>query len=58
MPNENNNDNNDLSDLSIDEINKLYSDIIEFPEDVRLSANKFNNPNYTSTTGSACNGGK
>ena len=36
MPNEN--DNNDISDLSIDEINDLYSDILEFPEDVRLSS--------------------
>ena len=35
MPNEN--DNNDLSDLSIDEINDLYSDIIEFPDDNRIS---------------------
>ena len=32
MPNEN--DNNNLPDLSIEEINDLYSDIIEFPDDM------------------------
>ena len=56
MPNDN--ENNDLSDLSIDEINELYSDIIEFPEDVRLSANTFNvGPGYSGST-SCAGGGK
>ena len=32
MPNDNNND-DDLTNLSINEINNLYSDIIEFPAD-------------------------
>ena len=36
MPNDNNDD--DLTQLSIDEINDLYSDIIEFPQDVRVAA--------------------
>ena len=50
MPNDNNDDN--LTDLSIDEINELYSDIIEFPEDARLSRNSMNNPTYS--LGSTC----
>lgn len=35
MPNNNNDE--DLTNLSIEEINDLFSDIIEFPENVRLS---------------------
>ena len=35
MPNDNNDD--DLTKLSIEEINDLYSDIIEFPDDNRIS---------------------
>ena len=36
MPNDN--DNNHLPELSIEEINELYSDIIEFPDDIRVAA--------------------
>ena len=42
MPNDNNDD--DLTNLSIDEINELYSDIIEFPEDIRIAACYNNTP--------------
>ena len=54
MPNENNDD--DLTQLSIEEINDLYSDIIEFPEDVRLSRDTMDTPGVKPTLG--CGGGK
>ena len=49
MPNNNNDE--DLTNLSIEEINDLFSDIIEFPEDARLAANSFNNPGQRGTGG-------
>ena len=53
MPNNNNDE--DLTNLSIEEINDLFSDIIEFPEDARLARNSFNNPGQTGT-GNYCSG--
>ena len=53
MPNDNNDDN--LTDLSIEEINDLFSDIIEFPEDARLARDSYNNPGQ-SGTGGYCTG--
>ncbi len=53
MPNDNNDE--DLTNLSIEEINDLFSDIIEFPEDARLARNSNNKPGGAS---GLCDGGK